>query len=78
VALAVPARVAAAGDVHRMSAAIFTFQYGTGFVLPLIAGALWDASGIAVLAFVPGLCAAAAMYVLSRPLKLPPAQRAPS
>lgn len=77
-ALTVPARMAAAGDVHRMSAALLTLQYGTGFAFSLIAGALWDASGIAVFAFVPGLGAAGAMYWLSRPLKLPAAQRAPS
>ncbi|HYM66654.1 MAG TPA: MFS transporter [Patescibacteria group bacterium] len=75
VALTMPARVAAAGDVHRMSAAIFTVQYGTGFVLPLIAGALWDASGVAILAFVPGLCAAGAMSWLALPLRIPAAQK---
>ena len=45
VVLTLPPRLAAPGDVHRMSAAIFTMQYATAFVLPLIAGALWDATG---------------------------------
>jgi hypothetical protein len=44
-----------------MSAAIFTLQYVTAFVIPLIAGALWDASGKALFAFVPGILAAGAM-----------------
>jgi MFS transporter, CP family, cyanate transporter len=76
VALTLPARAALAGDVPRMSAAIFTVQYGAGFIFPLIAGALWDATGIAVLAFVPGVCAAAAMAWLALPLRIPGAQAA--
>jgi CP family cyanate transporter-like MFS transporter len=75
VALSLPPRVAPAGDVPRMSAAMFTFQYATGFAVPLIAGALWDASGVALLAFVPGVIAAAAMGWLALPLRIPSAQR---
>jgi len=70
VALTMPTRIAAAGDVHRMSAAVFTLQYATGFVVPLIAGALWDASSLAVLAFVPGIAAAALMGWLALPLRV--------
>src|SRR5436305_631064 len=71
VVLTLPPRLAAAGDVHRMSAAIFTLQYTTAFVLPLMAGALWDATGQATLAFVPGLLGAALMGWLALRLKLP-------
>ena len=39
--------------------------------VPLIAGALWDASGWAALAFVPGVLAAAAMAWLTLPLRIP-------
>lgn len=74
VALSQPARMAAAGDVHRMSAAIFTVQYGTAFVLPFIAGALWDATGHAVAAFVPGVLAAGAMIWLAFTLRTGPTQ----
>ena len=45
VVLTLPPRLAPAGDVHRMSAGIFTLQYTTAFILPLIAGTLWDATG---------------------------------
>jgi CP family cyanate transporter-like MFS transporter len=72
VTLTLPPRVAAAGDVHRMSAAIFTFQYGSAFVLPLVAGALWDATGQAALAFVPGAAAAVFMGWLAWPIRMPP------
>ena len=76
VVLTLPPRLAAAGDVHRMSAAIFTVQYGVAFVVPLTAGALWDATGLAVLAFAPGVAAAAAMAWLVLPLRIPSAGRA--
>jgi CP family cyanate transporter-like MFS transporter len=71
VVLTLPPRLAAAGDVHRMSAAIFTVQYAVAFVLPVIAGALWDATGLAVLAFAPGVAATAAMAWLVLPLRVP-------
>jgi CP family cyanate transporter-like MFS transporter len=74
VALSLPPRVAAAGDVHRMSAAIFTTQYTVGFVFPLIAGALWDFSGVALLAFVPGVIGAGLMAWLALPLRIPTGQ----
>ena len=73
VALTLPPRLAAAGDVHRMSAAIFTVQYGTAFVLPLIAGTLWDVTGVAALAFAPGVAATAAMAWLTLSMRLEPA-----
>jgi CP family cyanate transporter-like MFS transporter len=71
VTLTLPPKLAAAGDVHRMSAAIFTVQYATAFVVPLIAGALWDASGLAMLAFIPGVIASAVMGWLAYPLRIP-------
>lgn len=71
VTLTLPPRLAAAGDVHRMSAAVFTIQYGTAFVVPLIAGALWDASGVAVLAFIPGVISATVMGWLALSLRIP-------
>lgn len=78
VVLTLPPRLAAAGDVHRMSAAIFTIQYGAAFTVPLIAGALWDATGTAVLAFAPGIVAAASMSWLAIPLRIPSADRRPA
>jgi MFS transporter, CP family, cyanate transporter len=71
VVLSLPPRVAPAGDVARMSAAIFTLQYATAFVVPLIAGALWDATGHAVFAFIPGIAAAAAMAWGAMSLRIP-------
>jgi MFS transporter, CP family, cyanate transporter len=76
VTLTLPPRLAPRGDVASMSAAIFTFQYGGAFVLPLIAGALWDATGQAALAFVPGVIASALMAWMALPLRIPTAEPA--
>ena len=71
VVLSLPPRVAPPGDVAAMSAAIFTIQYTTAFVVPLIAGALWDATGQAALAFVPGVAAGVAMAWGAMSLNIP-------
>ncbi|HUE67339.1 MAG TPA: MFS transporter [Candidatus Acidoferrum sp.] len=78
VVLSLPPRIAPAADVARMSAAIFTLQYATAFVIPLVAGALWDATGRALLAFVPGIAAAAAMAYGAMSLKIPDRVESPS
>src|SRR5258708_1001654 len=74
VPLTVPPGLARAGDVHRMSAAVFTVQYATAFVLPLVAGSLWDLTGVAALAFAPGVAATAAMAWVAMSLRLGGAQ----
>ena len=71
VVLSLPPRIAPPGDVARMSAAIFTVQYASAFFIPLIAGALWDATGQAVLAFGPGILAAIAMGWGAMSLRVP-------
>jgi CP family cyanate transporter-like MFS transporter len=70
VVLTLPPRRAAASDVPRMSAGIFTIQYTMAFLLPLIAGATWDATGTAWLAFVPGVIGALLMGWLALPLRI--------
>jgi CP family cyanate transporter-like MFS transporter len=71
VVLSLPPRLAAPGDVPRMSAAVFTTQYALGFLFPLVAGAIWDATGVAGLAFVPGIAGAVFMGWLALRLRLP-------
>jgi len=78
VVLTMPPRIAAPGDVHRMSAGVFTFQYATAFLIPLVSGAVWDATGRAVLAFVPGMIAALVMGWLALSLRIPPAEPRPT
>ena len=77
VVLSLPPRLAPAGGVARMSAAIFTIQYLTAFVIPLVAGAFWDATGQALFAFVPGIGAAAAMAWGAMALRIPERTTAP-
>jgi CP family cyanate transporter-like MFS transporter len=71
VVLSLPPRLAPPGGVARMSAGIFTIQYLTAFVIPLLAGAFWDATGQALFAFVPGIGAAVAMAWGAMSLRLP-------
>src|SRR5207247_4528888 len=71
VVLSLPPRVAPPGDVASMSAANFTIQYAAAFVVPLVAGALWDATGQAALAFVPGVAAGVAMAWGAMSLRIP-------
>ncbi|TAM89685.1 MFS transporter [bacterium] len=51
--LALPPLLAPAGGVHRLSAGMFTIGYAYAFLLPMIGGAAWDASGLPVSAFTP-------------------------
>ena len=54
---ALPALIAEAGDVARLSAGTFTIAYAAAFLVSLGAGALWDATHLAVLALLPIACA---------------------
>jgi len=55
--LALPSLLAAPEDVHRVSAAMFTISYPMAVALPILAGLLWDWSGLAAAAFAPAaLC----------------------
>jgi CP family cyanate transporter-like MFS transporter len=51
--LSLPPLIAAPGDVHRLSAAMFTISYVCPFVGSLIGGGLWDLTGVSALAFTP-------------------------
>ncbi len=41
------------GDVHRISAGMFTIGYGLAFLVPLLGGAAWDRTGIAAVSLAP-------------------------
>ncbi|MBS0327601.1 MAG: MFS transporter [Proteobacteria bacterium] len=51
--LTLPPLLCAPEDVARTSAGVFTLSYGGAVAISLVAGALWDATGIAWLAFAP-------------------------
>ena len=51
--LSLPPLLAASGDTHRISAAMFTISYICPFIGAIVGGALWDMTGAAQLAFAP-------------------------
>ena len=58
------------GDVHRMSAGMFTVSFAFAVIVPVICGALWDLTGRPWAAFVPiGVCSVA-LTVLGLALSL--------
>ncbi|MGH7905384.1 MAG: CynX/NimT family MFS transporter [Candidatus Binataceae bacterium] len=56
------------GEVHRISAGMFTIGYGIAFIFPLIAGAAWDRSGIPAVSLFP--LALGAFFQLLAPIGL--------
>jgi CP family cyanate transporter-like MFS transporter len=68
--LALPALLGAPGDVHRMSAAMFTISYPCAVVLPILGGFAWDITGIPALAFAPVGLGALVILALSPGLNL--------
>jgi CP family cyanate transporter-like MFS transporter len=55
--LALPPLLSGPDDAHRTAAGMFTVSYSCAVVIPIIGGLAWDASGIALVSFVPiGLC----------------------
>lgn len=62
--------LAAPGETHRLSAAVLSVSYAFSFLIPLLGGALWDATRIAALAFLPAGAAAVAILGLAATLPL--------
>jgi CP family cyanate transporter-like MFS transporter len=71
--LALPPLLAPAGDVHRLSAGMMTISYSFAFIVPLLGGAVWDATAITATAFLPG--AVGALLVLVLTATLPPVEK---
>ncbi len=72
--LALPPLLVEPGDVHRISAAMFTVTYTCSFGVPLIAGAAWDATHIPWVVFLPIAVAGVAGIGLALLLRLPEQQ----
>jgi CP family cyanate transporter-like MFS transporter len=68
--LALPAILSPPGDVHRMSAAMFTISYSIALTVPVVSGALWDLTGRPWTAFIPTIICAVAHTVLGLALSL--------
>jgi CP family cyanate transporter-like MFS transporter len=53
VTLALPPVLSPAGDVHRISAGMFTVSFAFAVIVPVVCGALWDLTGRPWAAFAP-------------------------
>jgi len=51
VTLALPPVLSPPGDVHRMSAGMFTVSFSCAVIVPIVCGALWDLTGLPWTAF---------------------------
>jgi MFS transporter, CP family, cyanate transporter len=76
VSLALPPLMASPEDVHHLSAGTFAIGYFTSFLVPPIAGALWDATGIPAMSFAAGLVCVA--LVVGAATALPRLRTAPA
>jgi MFS transporter, CP family, cyanate transporter len=70
--LALPPLIAPADDVHRISAGMLTISYTLAFIVPLLGGAVWDATAITATAFLPAAIGALLVTVLGA--TLPPVE----
>jgi CP family cyanate transporter-like MFS transporter len=58
IGLTLPPLLCAPEDVARTSAGVFTLSYGSAVIIAVLAGALWDVTGVPASAFAPfALCA---------------------
>jgi MFS transporter, CP family, cyanate transporter len=75
ITLALPPRLAAAADVHRLSAGMFAIGYTFSFVVPPVGGAIWDATGHPAAAFFAAAGAAAIVVAAALGFRFPPTLR---
>jgi CP family cyanate transporter-like MFS transporter len=75
---ALPALLAAHGDVARMSAGVFTIGYTIAFAASLLSGAIWDLTHISATAFLPLIAAVVIMIVLGPRLSAAAHRASPS
>jgi CP family cyanate transporter-like MFS transporter len=68
--LALPPLLVSAGEVHRLSAGMFTLGYPLSFVFPLAGGILWDALHVPASAFAVSAGAAAIIFVAALTVRL--------
>ena len=73
--LALPPQLAALRDVHRLSAGMFAVGYGLTCTIPLIGGAVWDATGIPASAFAAGALSSIAVAGVALTLPRRPSGR---
>lgn len=71
--LAMPPLLAAADDVHHLSAGMFAIGYFVSFLTPPLGGAIWDATRVPATSFLAGALATALVLVAALTLRIAPA-----
>ena len=67
--LALPPQLAAAGDVHRLSAGMFAVGYSLSCLVPPAGGMLWDMTGIPAAALLANVGSAAIVFAAALTLR---------
>ena len=75
--LAMPPLLAAADDVHHLSAGMFAIGYFVSFLTPPLGGAIWDATRVPATSFLAGALATALVFGAALTLRIAPAGSAP-
>lgn len=68
--ISLPPMLAPAHDVPRLSSAVFTIMYACAFVGSVIAGALWDTTGLGTAAFAPIFLSGVLLAILGSTLRV--------
>jgi CP family cyanate transporter-like MFS transporter len=63
--LALAPLISPPGDLHRVTAGMFTISYSCAVVVPIVSGGLWDLSGLPAIAFVPVAVCTIAIVILA-------------
>ena len=71
VTLALPPQLVAAGDVHRLSAGMFTIGYMLSCIVPLAGGAIWDVTRLPAAGFAAPAAAAAIVIAAALAFRFP-------
>lgn len=70
IGLTLPALLCRPADVARTSAGVFTLSYGAAVGVAVIAGAVWDATGVPGLVFLPLALCAVLLAAITVPMRL--------
>jgi MFS transporter, CP family, cyanate transporter len=71
VSLALPPRLAAVADVHRLSAGMFAIGYILSCLVPPVGGVIWDATGLPAAAFLAPAMATAIVLIAALSFRFP-------
>jgi len=71
ITLALPPRLAAAADVHRLSAGMFGIGYTLSCLVPPVGGLIWDGTGHPASAFLAPACAAVIVLATAISFRFP-------